>query len=178
MNARKPVGVKTTRPFSPSEKRVLAVVLANVAETRQASTSAPLSVVSMADFREWFPSLSGNRARELLGSIVQVQWGVDSCQPMPIFWNVIDKGSTFVIEVDSAFIAQRAAERGDATHHLPELVGQAEADACEALKTRGLAVRFDTRDGQSPAPFQSADIRRDRANLKIEHGIVVRAYIG
>jgi hypothetical protein len=170
--------MEVTRPFTASEKRVLAVVLANVAETRQASTSAPLSIVSMTDFREWFPSLSVNRARELLASIVEIQWYVGAGQPIPIFWNVIDKGSAFVVEVDSGFIAQREAERTDTTHQLPELVGQAEADACAALKARGLAVRIESRDGQSPAPFQSADIRRDRANLKIERGTVVRAYLG
>lgn len=175
------VCIETTRPLTASEKGVLAVVIANVVETRQATTSAALSVVCLSDFREWSSSFTARRVHELLASIVEVQWRVDADslrQPMPIFWNVLDKGSAFVVEVDSRFFAQREAEKFDPTHQLPELIGRTEADATAALNERGLAVRIETRDGRSPSTFQSADIRRDRANLKIEHGIVVRAFLG
>ncbi|MGY6258808.1 hypothetical protein ACXIVK_35760 [Paraburkholderia caledonica] len=177
MSPRTPIRMEMTRALSASERKVLAVVLANVVESRQVATSSPLSVVCLADFREWMPTMSTKRALDLLASIVEIQWytNADPSQAMPIFWNVLEKGSAFVIEVDNRFREARASER--MTDQFPELIGQTESEATEVLRARGLAVRIDTRDGKSPAPFQSADIRRDRANLKVEHGIVVRAYV-
>ncbi|MBN3761186.1 hypothetical protein [Burkholderia sp. Ac-20365] len=173
--------MQITRPLRAAETGLLSIVLANVVETQQAG-DVPLSVFCVGDVRQWFPSQSAKRILDLLESIAQVQWWMDaseaSSDPKPIFRRVIEKGAAFVVEVDRRYIAQREAEKVDSRHHLPEMLGLTESVAIEALAKRGLAVRILLRDGQRTSPFQTADIRRDRANLNVELGQVVAAFIG
>lgn len=99
--------VQTTPSLSPSQKRVLQVVLENVIETGQCKSAAPLSVVTLSDFRESFPSLTTSRAEELMWSIMQTMWHsvqAGARSPNPLFHLVRKKGQAFVVEVDKGFL--------------------------------------------------------------------------
>lgn len=173
--------IQTTRSVRAAERGVLAVTLANIIEIRQDEAPGVLSVFCLADVREWFPSFSARRVFELLQSIVTIEWFADTDalrQPMPIFWQVRESGQTFVVEVDRRYLLRREQAKIDPAIQLPELVGKSEADAAAVLKARGLAVRIAAIDDRPTSGLSSADIRRDRANLRIVGGVVASAYLG
>lgn len=100
--------LSTTRPITASEARVLAVVVANVRQLRQrpseSESAGVVAFLTLADFKESFPSVSIRRLRELLFDILHVQWSVDGRVPMPILWEVQDKGVAFIVEVDARYL--------------------------------------------------------------------------
>lgn len=104
--------------LSRTQKRVLKVALANVVATSQHKTSATLSVVSIADFRESFPSLTLPRAREVLLSILIDQWKILNEAPASparpaILWSVQTKGQTLIVEFDDNFLTQHLEGQSD-----------------------------------------------------------------